>query len=58
MKKTLFQFLAEKEESLKCDADKFKDLDCSSDDLTDEEREHCEQLKFIDFMRKSNSGNS
>lgn len=52
--KTLKEFIVEKAKEKE---DKFKDLDCTSDDLTDEEKEVCNQRELVSLMRKSQAGN-
>lgn len=51
------EFLTEKAEECEKDAEKFKDLDCSSDELTEEEQEWCKKKGMMDMLYKSRAAN-
>jgi len=57
MKKTFKEFLAEKSSKInsKSFEEKFKNVDCMSKDLTEEEKEYCASKKLLDFIVKSHA---
>lgn len=52
-KKTFIQFLQEKAKPDHDVEEKFKDVDCDSEDLTDDERDYCAGKKLVKFLYKS-----
>lgn len=59
MKKTFAEFLLEKKEKIESDdvETKFKDVDCESENLTDEEKEYCASKKLVDFLYRAQQSN-
>jgi hypothetical protein len=53
----LKDFLIEKAKECTEDAEKFKDVDCSADDLTEEEQEWCKKKGMMDMLYKSQKAN-
>ena len=52
-KKTFKQFLIEKKAKTEKECIDLNDLDCSSDDLTEEEQELCNKKFILDLIKKS-----
>lgn len=49
----LKEFLTEKKKECESDSDKYKDLDCTRDDLSDDERDWCNKKNIVNFINKS-----
>ena len=52
MKKTLNQFIVERADELNDNEIRFKDVDCMKyDDLSDDEKEHCDLQRILKLMK-------
>lgn len=51
------EFLAEKAAECADEAEKYKDVDCSADDLTEDEQEWCKKKGMMDMLYKSRAAN-
>lgn len=58
MKKNLKEFLLEKKSELENFDEKFKDVDCKSTELTDEEKRYCANMEMVEFMKKARIANN
>lgn len=56
MKQTFKEFLFERSNEL--DDDRFKDLDCSADDLTPEQQEWCNKKYILELIKKFKIANN
>lgn len=57
-KKNFIEFLNEKKTKLDHDPEeKFKDLDCTSEELTEEEEEYCAGKKLVNYLYRAQQAN-
>jgi hypothetical protein len=58
MKRTFIEFLTEKKKRMDKDVDeRFKDVDCESEELSEEEMEYCAGKKLVKYLYKAHQAN-